>query len=575
MSKIKRKQIDLKLTSGPAGSAYGSFNAPGLANSDTLEAAMGKLVTVLDKLAPPKPPYINDSSVQFVLSNGTMVTALTATTGISVSNIFKPSVQNTYKPKFISPAADAGPIATGASPYSKYFYDGSAGYLMVDTNITDVINIGALAPATTTTSVTTTAINGNTADKIITIEDRRDYWEGVVGKKDFWKALRASLQFETLAPATTEYTTVLKHVTKADGTAPTATVPLSVRIDKNAVTDNPSVTNFMVSGVTHTSNHKVSGVPTLTSTDTYNFTWNMNNVVKSYYKANPVSFTPQSNSLIYPTWSFASIPSTNSAQTGNVISAQVATNKFIEKPTVTLTASDSMGYTGAMSLVPSEYNKIRVDTVSNITTDTNKRVLSGLTKYDSSNLGTGYNHAEVIKGNANSLYNVELQLENGKYSYPEKDYSGYLPAGPNYTLTTGTRFATFKVGTVTNVKSITITTPGLTQLLQDSNVDNYSIYLKVVNGVGTGASRTSAWVNATRSYSDTAQQKLEITDRIDGAAALMTGSTATSRTVLLNGETISGDVYIKFVISDTFKAQVLTGVPAITDAPAGGTYTNL
>jgi hypothetical protein len=567
MSKIKRKQIDLRLTKGPANNDYGDFNSPGLSNGDNLEDAFDKLVTVVDKLAPPKPPVLSDTSIIFTLGNGAFKTARIAGTTTEVTNIFKGTVPGSYTPKFFTP----GPIASPpewTSPYPAYFFSGESGYLRI---VGDVGEINISAGGTTVTTSTS---------KVIAIEDNKDYWEGVVGKRGFWKAIRASVTYPVLTPSANLINSVLEHSKLPNGVSPTGSKTLSFYVEKSAVGDNPNATNFKIAATTpfvHTSNRRISGVPTFATTDSVRFTWDMSQVAKFFYKANPISFTSTSDALVFPTWTWPSTPAPNSSQTGMTISANFATGKFVDNSvvsggplTATLTASDAIDNTDVESLVSIDYNRLRVDTLSSITNDA-RRVLSGSARFDV-NFNTPYNHAEIIVNNSIAAYNRELQLEGGKYVYPKKDYTGYIPTGGlNYSGQTGTRWATWKVGTVKAVSDITIATPGLTKLLEDSvtGLIHFAVYV-MVEGV-------TPWLNASKYYNATQSERAALSNTLVHDAPALDPATASTQSrkifVTASGSTpdTNLNVYVRVVWSEQNINMALTDKPSII-ATTGGSF---
>lgn len=62
MSRLRRKQIDLILSQGPTDGVYGSINSANISNTDVLEDAFDKVVTILDALVPPAAPNLSSMS---------------------------------------------------------------------------------------------------------------------------------------------------------------------------------------------------------------------------------------------------------------------------------------------------------------------------------------------------------------------------------------------------------------------------------------------------------------------------------------------------------------------------------
>ena len=62
MTRLRRKQIDLILSTGPTGGIYGTTNAANILNTDIMEDAFSKIETIIDALVPPNAPNLTSVS---------------------------------------------------------------------------------------------------------------------------------------------------------------------------------------------------------------------------------------------------------------------------------------------------------------------------------------------------------------------------------------------------------------------------------------------------------------------------------------------------------------------------------
>lgn len=564
MAKPKRKQLNITL-SEKTDYGYNNKNIPGLTNLDMMEEAFDKLTVVIDKLSPANPPYLSDSNVAFSLTGNTATypspnsfkTGYISGTGTLVTNI-----TGLPTPIFATPANA-----------SYYFFNGYAGSLKLQSG----------AGYLDLTPDDDTGLTFTSGGYTVTILDDIDYYLGQQGKEDFWYAIRVQVQRSTsISPGTGMYSFTLEHYRDAGavGVVSGSKSSPTYRVESVNV---PDLTNFISTGVTYSSGKKVSGVPVLSPSDSFTFAFDMTNVAKQFYPLNPISFSSTNSDLSAPTWNWPSTPAVNSSQSSMVITASPVSGRFRDRNgnisasggalSATLVATDVLGLTDTISLSNSDANKLRIDTISSEST---RRLRGGTTIY-STQLTTAYDTNEVIVGNSIAPYNKELQLKGGIYVYPTENYSGYLPSNSiNYSGQTGMRWITFKIGTVTNVKQVQISTPGLTQELSSGS---FGVYVRVGNA-NTNTWETG-WFDASTAYTGTAGQQSAINTDTDGAAALDTinnaSHSATNRLVTLvtSGDTGSQkDVFIRIKWDDSNSTYKLTGVPSIIGTNGFGSYTN-
>lgn len=586
MSQIKRKQIKLELSQGPANSAYGTVNSPGVLNSDTLEEATDKIIRLLDMLAPPSAPTI--AQVPFSLANGSFRTALAAgTLGPLLTNITSQT-----SPKFISPGPVPPPAGLVVSPYPQYFTNGSKGYLSFKEDTLENVDIAGTRVIPATDSATQ-LVNGRT----IVMEDNKDYWEGIAGRAGFVRAVRASFQDSTHAPGPNENLMTAQHTMNL----PASATPLQT--GENALTYRvESIASPVVDAVfmdtalpySYTSGNTISGVPSLGIGDRYNIRAAMREVVRFYYLSQPLTLNSngfnQCNATggsIGTPWQWPAAPAANTAQTGTTAIAHYLTPKpgvFFDAANnalVSFTATDSLGTVSPATNLSTA--AMRIDTVSNTAVDNTRRRLSGIVSssiQDASGMTTAYSHAQQIVGNANALYNNELQLENGKYVYPTQNYNNYIPlfaAGiqRNYTGQSGVRAATWLAGTATDINTIVISTPGLTSRL---NADSS---FKVLVRLGVNASNfATAWLDATALYNGNDPALTAVNSGVLAPALIDTDSTATNRVVKVNGLGALNNggtfqVFIRVLWDNTRTTTVLTGAPALVGFIGNGSISAL
>lgn len=583
MSRIKRKQIDLTLSAGPTDGTYGTKNSPGLLNTDTMENAFDKMTFLLDKLAPQQPPVLSSTTLVFTntpaFTSGFVSGASTAT---PVTNI-------TYatRPSFVSPRAPSAPVGGEIlAPIPGLFQDGSFGYVGIqgDSNEIDIAGTqgsSLLAPVTaapgsptpTATSVTTN--NGRT----ISLDINQDYWLNIPGRGGFWRGIATTFQDKTQLPSGDESQFTAQYSLSPNGVNVSSSRTFKYRVESDILPLVNSVAFDASSAYTH-SGTAISGVPVLTASDTLNLRVDMSNVSRFYYKAFPLDIT--STSLVESAkWAWPTIPLANAQQNGSSAIQHTLKPKsgiYVENASVTATATDALNRVATAGF---NSTKVRIDTLSNVLVDARRLVLMNTTSSTpvfERLFNTPYSHATQL---TSGVYANELMLEGGNYVYPSKNYSGYYPlvtptgaanVTRNYTGLTGMRMATWRVGSIANANSITISTPGLSQLIGDVS---FRVYV-IVGNVTTNTWYTP-WLDASKSYNATNAEQTALNNTsssYDGSAAMDQASSPTTRSVFISSAQVqaaaSAFVYVR-ICWDQTKSINLFGPPTLTGT-TGGTF---
>ncbi len=584
MSRIKRKQIDLAITL-PTDGAYGGTNSPNVLQGDMLEDALDKIITVLDSLAPQKPPTL--SQVVYGLASGAFSTGkIAGVGGADVSTIIPGGASTPYNaaPIFRSTALINNTGIFTTAPVPHLFQDGRTGYVYLagETAPTSVLDIAASETSTTTAS-----------SKVLTVLQDVDYWNGVAGRAGFWDALNVSVGWPATPASTANHAFSISHsATDPAGTAQnTGTATANFYVEEPTA---PNVASVYLHSTTHTRNSSriVSGVPSFDTTDIINLRADLQRVVKFFYKQNPLTIT--SNIVDAPVWAWnGSVPAIGGTAAGSpttvaVLPSVPKANTFMNSgASYSVKADDVLGNNDTTAINSGDRDKLRIDTVSDLTRDSNVRFLTGASSFDRS-FATAYAHAtDLVTGN----YANELQLEGGEYKYPTQlNYSTFLLGGPDYSGITSAgamRYATWRVANnVNNIKSIAFNLPGITQLLTDAN---FGVWVMVTGSTGTPL---TGWLDAGKAYNDTPQDRTDIANvSMNGAAAMSTSlspgiSTAAVRYAFvapggsggIAPTGTNGHIYVRIGWNGSKRSTLkLTARPTLTANATGGvgTYTAL
>jgi hypothetical protein len=348
-----------------------------------------------------------------------------------------------------------------------------------------------------------------------------DPYTGVAGQAGFWKGITNFLltgSLPTISASSSQRTLQLFH----PGTDSPETFnyyidsPLSVTIGTITATV-PSMTSY------------ISGVPTLTTSQTVtNISFPINNVASYFYAASSV-YSINAGHISGSTGDPDSTP-TYYGETGNVTgkSGTIQINQFSDLSFFfTVKGRNSIGTYGSDTTFTSTSH--RIDTVSN----ESSRKTSGSGSYPASGYNGVYDTTQSLVGS----YTSELQLRNGLYVYPTVNYTSV--GGPNYSGASGTRWATFNLGTFTSNSAFTLNISGSSGITTIGQA-NLLIEIKI-----EGA---TSWVDGDSSYSGVGNPG----SGADGVAAVVIGSsTATSRRITFGSITYSGAIIVRIGFTGT------------------------
>jgi hypothetical protein len=343
-----------------------------------------------------------------------------------------------------------------------------------------------------------------------------DPYVGVSGQAGFWKGITNFLltgSLPSITPSSTQRTLQLFY----PGTGSPKSV--SYYIDSPLTVTIGSITASVPSMSSY-----ISGVPTLTTSQTITAIGFSVSNVSSYFYASTSVYSINAGLIAGSTGDPNSVP-TAYGETGNVTgkSGTIQSNQFSDLTfSFTVKGRNSIGTYGSDTTFTS--NNHRVDTVSN----ESSRKTSGSGNYPSSGYNSIYDSTQSLVG----TYTEELQLRNGLYVYPSVNYSSV--GGPNYSGASGTRWATFNLGTFTSNSAFTLTINGSSGITSIGQA-NLLIQVKI-----EGA---TSWVDGDSAYSGTGNPG----SGANGVAAVVIGypSTATSRRITFGSITYSGAIIVR------------------------------
>lgn len=418
MSKrTKAKQIILGL---PIDGTFGTTNIPGVNSTDNPTEALDKIIRVLDLLAPPQSPGLSNRN-------------------LSISNSFSGrecfeslNAGNDY-PIIID---DASPVANLDGEFS----DGDNGNLEVRIN-SFVDGFRAL----------TTADDTGVYSSLEILSDEDPYL--IAPNAGFWKSLTARINCLSVLPAdNTEQLFEMEH-------SVTGLTSLSFKVDENIQIPTISFNANSLDVKAGYNIKYVSGVPGLSVGDVLSCSYTIDNAVSRFYHSNRVGRIEGNNVDAVDIADPLSIPNVNGSMNveGEVVinNNQLTSNLTLNYYGYNVKNIDGSSFISRGDLNPNQL--IFVDTIS----DESIRVRSGQGAYPafgvlSNEFGEPYTNAisqEVI-GTGNVV--EELQMFGGQIVYPAGIYTFNYPViGPDYSSITGRKWATFKIGTITNETSVT------------------------------------------------------------------------------------------------------------------------
>jgi hypothetical protein len=349
----------------------------------------------------------------------------------------------------------------------------------------------------------------------------QDPYSGVSGKAGFWTGIidfSLSGNLPAITPSSSQRLLELYHpgIDSPETFYYYIDNPLTVTIG-TITASVPSMTSY------------ISGVPTLTTSDTItSIGFSVSNVSSYFYAATSV-YQINAGIIAGSTGDPNTIPSAF-GETGNVTgkSGAIQTNQFSDLSiSFTVRGRNSIGTYGSNTTFTSTSH--RVDTVSS----ESARKTSGSGSYPASGYNGVFDSTQSLVG----TYTEELQLRNGIYVYPSVNYTSI--GGPDYSSASGTRWATFNIGTFTNNSAFTLNINGSSGI---SSIGQANLLIEVkIEGA-------TFWVDGDAAYSGTGNPG----SVSDGVAAVVIGSsTATSRRITFGAVTYSGSIIVRIGFTGT------------------------
>ncbi len=519
----------------PTDGTWGLNNIAEIEPTDELRDAIDKVETLIERSLDFIPDRLSDITLTLV---DTTYTARGAGEDTQYTN-----VQNnaTQKPRTNTTAE---------------FYTSNQGTLSASVKDT-------ASSATTQGEITFTSGSDVGIDDYLEIVTDEDPYAGIPGQEGIFKTATARIggtaDASALSPGTTPYTFQMINVND-EGTFST---PVLTFYQDDAYSLTPAIT---VSGgalgiydVSWASTQRVSGVPTLTTTDTFSVRFTATDCIGKFYNNTwvaQISGNIGSTATQLPT---GSDRDEGANPTFEFTGVNPADNIYNENFSVVCTCRGSDGTTATDNATGNTGN-VRVDIVSlqpSSATFINEADSGDIRRRQS---GTGqypaltdqaYDPDELLSTNE------ELQLLNGIYQYPPAvDYSARQPAGPDYSaLAAGSfnnmRWATFRLGTsVTAITSVTVTIAGATNFGSDVVVSDFEMYVRIIGGVG--------WYNGNASPQDLAPTT-------QGDNVLDIGnSTVTVRRLSFGATPVTGVLYIRIGIPEGDN-KTFTGISYTTN----------
>ena len=366
----------------------------------------------------------------------------------------------------------------------------------------------------------------DTTSGIISLTES-DPYVGQSGKEGFWSGVTAMSVNGTLASITagiTQHTLTYTH--EGSGSPET----YNYYVD---TVSTPTVTSGSATFPTMTS--YVSGVPGLaTGTSVSAIAFTVNNAVSYFY--NPTIFYFSGSNITNTSYTApTATPAANSSfsETGH---STTISSGYAESISFNVIARNIVGTTGSGAISSSVY---RIDTVSNETS----RLLSAAGSYPATGWGGAFVSTTSLKTGA---YVNELMLINGGYKYPSGNFSTYTDAtngaGPDYsTGISGTRWATFNLGSFTNNGAFTLTINGASGI---STVGQANLLIEVM------ISGQTSWVDADAYYSGVGNPG----SGANGVAAVVngySGTSATIRRITFGAITYTGAIIVRIGFTGT------------------------
>jgi len=520
----------------------GSIQLNTFTRDTTMYDAIKTIDSVLNKLAPNKPPSLSDSFMSLDFN-----TSITTFTGRGTNGAQTESITTKSNPTF---------TVYSGSTENVFFFDGDNGELTASRAVNDgsFSNIG-VADITTGDDKNTYQTN-----LVITADD--DFHLGTAGSEGFWRALKAQIVEESRTAGTDRYFVKLKH-------SITGEVSKSYYVDD--LGGNPStVTNTDMSYTPSINGfHYQSGIPYLGQNDTITASYD----VQISSDANFLN----SSGII----GSAEIDNVTNELTKTVTTAWTAGSSFNVSSSLTIQNSKFKNTSDAIEF--KEFNSQNTSGTHDDTQDVTKnfnidsfqedetlpdgsglphRSGSGTGEFpsfaendkvaDVTTFGSSFNTTASLK----TTNHFELQFSRQRFHWPAStDYSNYIPSGPDYTsMNSDTshnnlRWVTFKIGTIPLSSNFTIRLESCNGFdnadIQTS--DGFEMYAIVMDG----STRVTNWINCNEAYPGAGNPgELSSPDGdIGGVSGFTNGGVGANkdflRTITFGGVPREGTIYVR------------------------------
>lgn len=480
-------------SSGIIGTAEDGSYSDGLFTDFTENTPTGTAVDrfneTLLKLAPTPPSDLGSQSLNMISST---YTANALTSGSATGNITSDTT-----PQLRVPSTTEG---IGDSQNGTLEFD-------VDSSVQETVTF-----TTGDDTKTTGVIRFNEGDPYAGVSGKENFWQGIVSNIEIYST--------SLSASGTQKSANLTHSTTGS-------------VSENFYVDDPqSPTVGTISANAPTMSNYISGVPSLASGDSIsNISFDITNAVSYFYNSSLYDITGgliNNNSSNSP----STIPTTHGEtinESGH--SVTVANNAFSDTSlSFNVTARSADGSSNSNSYSTGSY---RVDTVS----DESNRLTSGSGNYPSTGYGGAYDSTETLTG----VYTDEMMLKNGTYQYPNGTYTTFTDAtngaGPDYSSVSGTRWATFNLGTFNNNSSFVLNINGASGI---SSIGQANLYIEVkIDGA-------TYWVDGDASHDGVSDPG----STTDGTAAV-TNADPTARRITFGSITYSGNIIVRIGFTGT------------------------
>lgn len=519
-------------------------------DGDSYTSTISTLDEILGLLAPSKPGNLSAKSLT--------VSPIYITTPISVIQS-KTGTARTYITDDTTPIIEITPYTNSPASTNNGAYNAVAGVL----NSVLIVDQGGANTTYTTPGITFTSASeaGQSSSAgsshTLTVTDDFDYHFGVVGKQGFWKAFLSRVQ---IINPLTYYPTEQHRVSMTHSI--TGTTSLTFYIDDPST---PTINSLLVSTTASSPQPRhISGVPSLSTGDTINSQFVLQNAIKTFYNSVIANVNSAWTTSVDAVESGIKTYGSNYNANINVVTLTnrytediILTNNGYNSKYQTITTGNFAQSTGTITTTQTG-KKMRIDTVSNETI----RRTSNTGLYPTTGYGNTFDSTKNIKTDVG--YTEELLLINGLFRFPSGSHNfttNWPEAGPDYStgMTTGTgyRWVTFDLGSHSNVPAVRFgfnTSTGFTfDTLTTKILDNMKVYVKC----GTD----TAWLDGNLAYNSGS-----FNVNTNGSGALDIGGSlngTTNRRVTFGG-TVSGNIYVRIGI-----ANGITGISfaSITELP--------